>query len=292
MIWLLLSITASSLIFVIFRLFPKVGAHTFPAIVINYFVAATCGFAMLAPEYALSEQFTKPWVVGGLIVGVLFITLFYLMAFTAQRAGVGVTSIATKMSLVIPVAWFMLTDPQDAPSFIKISAIVLAIFGVVLSSRKAKGEPFNWSYALFPVIIFIGSGIIDLVLGQFSHAGYLQSKSDQYLFAALPFVTSAVLGVFVLTARMLKKIPTFNFATLWSGTALGFVNFGSIYFLVRTFDAQLLDRSALIPVNNLGIVLLSALASLFIFGERMTRLKFIGLVLSVIAIGLLVFNRV
>lgn len=287
MIWLGLSIIASTAIFILFRIFPRVGAHTFPAIVINYIVAAACGFTMLAPDYQILAQINEPWVIGGLSVGVLFITLFYLMAFTAQRAGVGVTSIATKMSLVLPVAYFMITDPNDRATPWKIGAVILAIAGVVLSASRGRGHKFNWSYALFPIIIFLGSGVIDLVLGQFSRAAYLKSESDQYLFAALPFVTSSVMGFFVLAARMQKGIPSFNWPTIWSGALLGFINFGSIYFLVRTFDAELLDRSALIPVNNLGIVLLSAAASIVLFGERITKLKLIGLILSILAIGIL-----
>lgn len=291
MIWLVLSILSSSIIFVMFRLLPRFGAHTFPAIVINYMVAASCGLAMLGDDYSIRAQLDKPWISGGLLLGTLFISLFYLMAFTAQRVGVGVTSIATKMSLVIPVAWFMLTDPNDAPTLLKISAVLLAIIGVVLSSRKEKGQPFNWAYALFPVIIFMGSGVIDLVIGHFSQGGHLTSENDQYLFTAMPFLTSSAIGLSVLLGRKIKGLPIFNWPTVIGGMLLGLVNFGSIFFLVRTFDAELLDRSALIPVNNLGVVLVTALASLLLFSERLTRIKSLGLFVSVVAILLLALSK-
>lgn len=291
MIWLVLSILSSSIIFVMFRLLPRFGAHTFPAIVINYMVAAGCGLAMLGNDYSIREQLDKPWISGGLLLGTLFISLFYLMAFTAQRVGVGVTSIATKMSLVIPVAWFMLTDPNDAPTLLKISAVLLAILGVVLSSKKEKGQPFNWAYALFPVIIFMGSGVIDLVIGHFSQDGHLTSENDQYLFTAMPFLTSSAIGLSVLLGRKIKGLPIFNWPTVIGGMLLGLVNFGSIFFLVRTFDAELLDRSALIPVNNLGVVLVTALASLLLFSERLTRIKSLGLFVSVVAILLLALSK-
>lgn len=289
MIWLLLSVLASSAIFVIFRLLPRVGAFTFPTIVVNYFVAAICGLMMIGSDYDITEKFSEVWFRSGLLLGVLFITLFYLMAFTAQRAGVGVTSIATKMSLVLPVAWFMATDPDDAPTFLKIAAVLLAVLGVVLSARKSADGTFKWSYVLFPVIIFVGSGLIDLVLGQFSQGGYLTSESDRYLFASTPFITSTAIGSMVMLMRIRRRLPVINFPTLASGVVLGFVNFGSIYFLVRTFDAGLLDRSAIIPVNNLGVVLFSALASLVLFQERFSMKNRIGLALSIIAIGILLY---
>ncbi len=289
MIWLVLSVVASSAIFVIFRLLPRVGAFTFPAIVVNYIVAAACGFMMIGSDYNIVDQLAQPWFYGGLALGALFISLFYLMAFTAQRTGVGVTSIATKMSLVLPVAWFMITDPEDAPSFLKISAVLLAVAGVVLSARKSQNGTFNWSYVLFPIIIFIGSGIIDLVIGQFSNAVYLQSDDDQYLFAATPFITSTMIGLVVMGGRIVRKQSVMNLPTLLAGITLGLVNFGSIYFLVRTFDAGLLDRSAIIPVNNLGVVLCSALASLIFFREVFSSKNKLGLLLSVLAIAVLLY---
>lgn len=289
MTWLALSVLASSAIFIIFRLLPRVGAFTFPAIVVNYIVAASCGFMMLSHDYPILEKATQPWFYSGLALGALFISLFYLMAFTAQRTGVGVTSIATKMSLVLPVAWFMITDPDDAPTFLKVSAVILAVTGVVLSARKSQNGQFNWSYILFPVIIFIGSGIIDLIIGQFSNDKYLSSSNDQYLFAATPFITSTLIGLVVMAGRLARKQAVMNLPTAIAGVILGLVNFGSIYFLVRTFDAGLLDRSAIIPVNNLGVVLCSALASLLFFNEVFSTKNKVGLALSVLAIVILLF---
>lgn len=287
MIWLILCIASSAAIFVLFRSFPRWGAHTFPAIVVNYAVAASLGLLMLDDGYPLTEKVSEVWVQAGLAIGILFITLFYLMAFTSQRVGVGVASIATKMSLVLPVAWFMLTDPDDAPTVIKITAVLLAVAGVVLSSRRTRTGEFNWSYALFPVIIFVGSGIIDLTLGQFSQGGYLQNESDKYLFSSTPFITAVVLGSAVLVVRAVKGMPVFNLPTILGGSVLGLVNFGSIYFIVMTFDSRILDRSAIIPLNNLGTVLLSALAAYFLFSERFNRSNLLGLGLSVLAIVLL-----
>lgn len=290
MIWLLLSILASSAIFVIFRMLPRIGAYTLPAIVINYVIAAVFGLLLTGNGYDLTQKVTQPWFIAGLSVGVLFISLFYLMAFTAQRTGVGVTSIATKMSLVLPVAWFMATDPNDAPSAVKIGAVALAVVGVVLSAAGGNDRgSFNWSYALFPLIIFVGSGIIDLVIGSFSNGQYFAEAGDRYLFTAAPFITSTLIGAVAVLIQRARGRQVLNFPTLVGGAVLGLVNFASILFLVRTFEAQLLDRSAIIPVNNLGVVLCSALASWWLFREHFSKRKRLGLALSIAAIALLLY---
>ncbi|MCH2198121.1 MAG: EamA/RhaT family transporter [Flavobacteriales bacterium] len=290
MIWLLLSVASSTIIFVLFRLFPKYKAHTLPAIVVNYAVAATLGMVMLEPNYNLEAATQTTWFKGGLMVGVLFISIFFLMAFTAQRMGVAISSIATKMSLVIPVAWFMATDPNDYITGIKIVAVLLALLAVLLSSKRSEGN-FNWSYIAFPVIVFLGSGVIDLVIGHFSDGNQLQSESDRYLFTSAPFMTSMVIGIVALIIRGIKGMPLFNWATVIGGIILGLVNFASIYFLIATFESKFVDRSAIIPINNLGVVLFSSLLAVLFFSEKASKRKLIGLAFAVLSIALLIFNR-
>ena len=270
-------------------MFPKLGVITFPAIVVNYLVAALCGIVMAGNDYSIAEKLHEPWLIGGLSYGVLFISLFYLMAYTSQKIGMSAASVATKMSLVIPVAWFMITDDNDDVTLFKVLAVVLAVFGVLFASRR-QNEKFNWNYLLFPIIIFIGSGIIDLVIGHFSHGSALESQENKYLFTSAPFVTSSVIGAVVLVIRKSKGMPVFNKKTVIAGAILGAVNFGSIYFLVRTIDAHLLDRSAIIPINNLGVVVFSAIAAIIAFRERFSKINIVGLTLSIAAILLLVFG--
>ena len=287
MIYLLLSILSSTGIFLLFRSFPKWNVSTFPAIIINYLVAMACGIAMLSDDFHIKDQLGEPWLQGGLIVGCLFISLFYLMAYTAQKIGVAVSSMATKMSMVIPVAWFMITDPNDPFSRLKTAGVVLAIASVIFTSGKSQTEGIKSKYLLFPLIIFIGSGIIDLVIGHFSE-GHLSERNQQYLFTSAPFFTSGVLGILFLSmgAALGKTKVNINAATVLWGAVLGLVNFASIFFLVNTFEVRLMERSAIIPINNLGIIMLSAILASIIFKEQFTREKILGIALAVVAIAL------
>ncbi len=291
MIYLLLSILSSTGIFLLFRAFPKFKVSTFPAIIINYIVAMTCGVLMLSDDFHIKDQLHEPWLQGGLIVGCLFISLFYLMAYTAQKMGVAVSSMATKMSMVIPVAWFMFSDPTDPFSWIKTIGVILALLSVVLTSGKSKDAQFQWKYLLFPLIIFVGSGIIDLVIGHYSD-GQLSERNQQYLFTSAPFFTSGVLGILFLSigAMLGKTKVNINFSTILWGAVLGLVNFASIFFLVNTFDVRLMERSAIIPINNMGIIVLSAVLAAVMFKEGFTRQKLIGVALALLSIGLVSFQ--
>jgi hypothetical protein len=73
------------------------------------------------------------------------------------------------------------------------------------------------------------------------------------------------------------------------GTLLGAVNFGSIFFMVRTLnysspEGKGFDSSLVFGVNNLGIVTLSVVVGLWVFRERLFPLNWMGIALSGLAI--------
>ena len=103
MIYLVISIAISSTLFVIFKLFEIFKIDTLQAIVVNYLVAAILGFYLSELPVNIAEITHQSWFIGALILGVLFITVFHLMAVTSQRNGLSVASVASKMSLIIGV---------------------------------------------------------------------------------------------------------------------------------------------------------------------------------------------
>jgi len=286
MIYLILSIACSTSIYVIFKLFPKYGIRTFQAIVANYYVAS--GFGLLytssrgGGHYTLSE----PWWINAAIVGTLFITLFYLMAMTSQRHGVTVTGIATKMSMVIPAFFFIIYDPSESWHPAKLTGIALGIVAVFLTTTSGKNNSKIKLAALAPIVLFVGSGILDLVLA-LTEKWHLTSDGNYRDFVPAPFGIAACLGTIVILFRAIsgkEKIGAKNFL---AGLFLGLVNYGSIYFLLRILGSGILDRSGVIPANNMGVVALSAIVGITFFREKLSRRKFFGILLALVAIALL-----
>ncbi|MFT6826083.1 MAG: drug/metabolite transporter (DMT)-like permease, partial [Patiriisocius sp.] len=138
MIYLLLSIFASTLIFVIFKLFARYDINTLQAIVVNYVVACICGLISYENSLELSLIPRYNWFYYTLGLGALFIIVFNLMATTTQRSGLSVVSVATKMAVVIPIA-FGLWYYQEPIGFFKGVGIVFALLAVYLASVKTKG---------------------------------------------------------------------------------------------------------------------------------------------------------
>src|SRR5688572_21001933 len=100
---LTLSVICATFLFVSFKFFARYGINNFQGLVFNYWTAAAFAFLMNAKTN--TEQLDKiPHVLPAtLVIGFMFITVFFITAITTQKLGLAVASVAAKMSVVIPV---------------------------------------------------------------------------------------------------------------------------------------------------------------------------------------------
>lgn len=282
MINLYLSIGCSALIFIIFKYFEKVKVHNLGAIVVNYFIAGSVGVLTSTKNYSLSDSFHSDWFFNAIILGVVFISLFNIMAVTTQKFGAPIASIANKMALVIPVVFAIIFYNEEA-SVLKIIGITLALFGLFFSTfskRKSTNKEQKTGIWL-PILLFIGSGFIDTFL-KYSQGKFINSSLDAQQFSSTIFFTAFSLGLIIVLFKARKEF--LNVKTLIAGTILGIVNYGSIFFLVESFSSTGMESSVIFPINNMGVVLLAAIASYFVFKEKLSKVNLFGLALSLVAL--------
>lgn len=285
MIFLALSIIASTLIFVIFRLFASYNINTLQAIVVNYFVACSCGVIGYQNSIELSAIPQYNWFYYTLALGALFIIVFNLMAITTQHSGLSVVSVATKMALVIPIA-FGLWYYQEPLGPFKAAGIVLALVAVYLVAvKKDSGIILQKRNLVFPMLVFLGSGLIDTSLN-FLQNDFITDKSLIPLFSSTIFMTAGVIGIMVLVAQKIKGVLVLEFKNIIAGIVLGIPNYFSIYFLVKALRSDLFDSSGIFTINNVGIVIVSTLLGIVFFKEQLSIKNWIGITLAVISIAL------
>jgi drug/metabolite transporter (DMT)-like permease len=290
MIYLLLSIFASTLIFVIFKLFARYDINTLQAIVVNYVVACICGLISYENSLELSLIPRYNWFYYTLGLGALFIIVFNLMATTTQRSGLSVVSVATKMAVVIPIA-FGLWYYQEPIGFFKGVGIVFALFAVYLASVKTKGGMrLKSKNLLFPILVFFGSGLIDTSIN-FLQNDFIGDKSLIPLFSATIFAAAAILGLFVVAIQKIRGVFKFETKNMVAGIVLGVPNYFSIFFLVKSLRSDLFDSSGIFTINNVAIVILSTVVGILFFKENLSLKNWIGIVLAIISIGLVTIAR-
>ncbi len=288
MIWLILSILCSSLIFVAFKSFERYRVSNLQAIVVNYFVAFSVGLLGGEFDWHAGEVLHKPWFSSTLILGIIFISLFQLMALVSQRWGVSAVSVAVKMSLVIPVV-FAIWRYHESLGIIKLSGIIAALLAVYFATRKPEKTKRDWRLAFLPLLLFLGSGFLDAFLAY--NQNELVPEAESAYFSSQIFLMAGIMGVLWFAIAWARKRQQPQWRAIWGGIALGIPNYGSIYFLLRALGSNNLGSSVIFPINNVGIVLLSVILGRLLFSEKISTINLAGIILAMLAIGLMTIAK-
>jgi len=111
------------------------------------------------------------------------------------------------------------------------------------------------------------------------------------LYSCLSFITAGTIGILLLTARYFVKGILPSRRDILAGVLLGTVNYGSIYFLVESYHANLLSTAQTLQVNNLAVVVLGAFAARLIFKESWSKVNLLGIALGIIALSILICSH-
>ena len=284
MIYLLLSVIASTLIFIIFKLFETYKVHTLQAIVFNYVFACLFGLYNYDSAINVSQVVASDWFWGAAALGFLFIAIFNVMALTAQKNGLSVASVASKMSVVIPVI-FGFYVYNEGMGLQKIIGILLALVAVYLTSIREKSDVNIRKNLWLPIVLFCGSGVIDTSI-KYIETTYLPDNGIP-IFSATVFAFAFVIGSLLISYHAIKGQVRFEVKSLIGGFFLGLVNYYSIYYLLRALNHETLESSSLFTINNVAIVMLSTLLGLMVFKERISKKNWIGIGLAICSIVLI-----
>jgi drug/metabolite transporter (DMT)-like permease len=282
MFFVVATILLNVVISAIFKLFPKYKIDALQAIVVNYVVCVVTG-TLFAGEFPFTAHYTsQSWFPWSLLMGACFISIFNLIAFCTRVDGITTTTIANKLSLVIPVV-FSVVAFHEGITWLRIVGVALA-FPAVYFTTRVKGDTGGSGQNLFwPALLFVSSGALDTLVN-YVQRSHLSDAGHQAIFTIFSFSTAAVIGLtlfLVLTVTGKMKLHPKNIV---AGICVGVPNFFSIYFLIRALNSNVMKSSAAIPVINIGILVASSLTAIFLFREQVTKQRIFGLVLAVVAI--------
>lgn len=287
MLDIILAILCFTLILVLFKLFSRFGVDDLQALLVNYFVAGAMGIFFNDQSLTISGVFEADWLYHALTIGVLFITVFILLAKSTQKVGIAISTVANKMSVVIPVtAAFFLYN--DSLGFVKIGGILLALAGVYLTSTKGRKLSFDPKYLWLVVLIFLGQGMADII---FNHAQQVHVNDEEVgIFFTTLFGAAAIGGTLALIIRLIKGTTKLQFKNILWGIGVGVPNYLTLWFFFRALESGIFESSQIYPFINIGVVILSALIGFFAFKEKLGMSNWLGIIISVLAIGLISFS--
>src|ERR1700741_4311941 len=190
MTFLLLSIVVSTLFGISFKIISLRNINSFQAIIVNYIIAGSLGFLMTKSDVTPLNVFEQPWIYFGIGLGVIFISSLFVIAETTAKYGISVAQVANRMSIVVSISIAVLFYGDDFSIF-KIVGILLAIAAVYLVSHKENaGKTSAKFWWLFPLIIFICSGIIDSSINHVQKFLLRENSIDLDAFLSTIFATA------------------------------------------------------------------------------------------------------
>jgi len=291
MMYLIGSIVLTSYLTLSFKACEKYGVNVFQAIVFNYITCVITGSIVNGSFPIHAENIQTPWFGWAMIMGAMFVSIFNIVAITAQKNGVAVASVANKLSLIIPVVLSVYLYNETVAGW-KAMGVALALVAVVLTcyTNTEKGhaaQKSKWLY-LLPLVLFISSGLLDALINHVQLTYVTAENNNDYLVSS--FFSAATIGSLILLIQLIRRKQQFVWKNLFAGILIGIPNYFSIWCLVHFLQESPWQTSASIPVNNMGIVLFSAVVAWLLFKEQLTKINWIGILLSLVAIYLIAFG--
>ncbi|HEV2540742.1 MAG TPA: EamA/RhaT family transporter [Frateuria sp.] len=284
MIYLLFAALCSVLVSVLLKLARRLEVDVGQAIAWNYVAAVALSAWAFAPTASSLRAAAAVWP-ALLGLGVLLPTIFLALAGSVRHAGIVRSEVAQRLSLMLSLlaAFVLFGEPLSAAKAWGVAAGLAALAGLVW--RPARGgadtaaDAARW---LFPLLVFLGFGVIDVLFKRVAQAGVPLGAALLAMFALALLVSLLLQGW-----RLARTNVRLGRRSVAAGLLLGLLNFGNILFYLRAHQA-LPGRPALVFAGmNLGVVAFGALAGLVLFRERLSRLNLAGLALAVAAIALL-----
>ncbi|KAF2329889.1 DMT family transporter [Flavobacterium daemonense] len=282
MLFLILSILCSVTVGVIFKLTRKYNPDPVQIITFNYVMALILCYFTFSPDIA-EVHADAPWNIY-IAVGILLPIVFLFLFSSIKHMGIVKTDAAQRLSLFIPIIAAWLIFKEDFNSYKVIGLIIGFIALLFILKKQTENDQNKWIY---PAVVFLGFGIIDILFKQIA------------LYVLLPYTTSLFvvfgisLGISVLIVlyNLMSKKEKLQPKNMLFGALVGIFNFGNILFYLKAHKAFSENPSTVFAGMNIGVIVLGSLVGLLFFKEKLSKINFIGVFLALIAIVFIVFSQ-
>lgn len=284
MIYLILAILFSTGVFVAMRLFEKFKLDNHQALMWNYVFATTTGFIVCERFDTLPQLVAEPWFGLSILTGFWFIFTYLLMAASTQRSGVTVTSLSSKLSVVLPTlaGVVLFSETLNFKASMGIVFALVALVLVVGGKNDSDNVKKNW---LLPVLIFFGTGTGDILMKitEQQHTG-----GDMGFMIAFIYFVALIFGIIIVVCDIIRGKSKWQWKNSIGGIMLGVINYFSTYCVYNAM--RYFDNVVLFPIYNIGVVSLTAVIGWLAFQEKLTWKNYLGLAIAIIAVILIAFR--
>ncbi len=282
MINIIYTILLFNILIIVFKMFERYKVDNLQGLIVNYLTAAGCSYFFLEQDFSLNHVLNSEWIYHAMIIGTLFIIVFNFYAFGTQKIGISITTLANKISLIIPVSAALILYPEkESFTMLKGIAFFLALVGIYLSTTKSGRLTFNNKYIWIIILVFIGQGVSDAIFNDFAQKF---PNEGGYLFFMTLFFFASISGILILSGKSIISNNTLQLKSLFWGIIFGIPNFFSLVFFLKALNDPELSSSIVFPLVSMGVIVSSSIIGMILFKEKLSKNNWIGILLSICAI--------
>lgn len=288
MFYIFLSICCCVTVSVLLKLAKRYEINVAHAVVWNYLVAAGLAGAIYKPTVGVVMKNGSLWGLY-ILLGILLPLLFVFLGRSVRYTGIVRTELAQRLSLFIPLlVSFSLFG--EALSVVKLIGAALGFVAILFTVSRSKAKvPVSivkeWTW-LYPLIVFFGMGVIDVLFRQLAVYQTIPYTTSLFVVLSLAFLFSV--STFLIAFAFKKT--RFNMVNFFCGLLLGLFNFGNILFYLKAHRAISSNPSIVFSAMNIGVIVAGTFVGVALFRERLTLINKIGIVLALAAILLISFS--
>jgi drug/metabolite transporter (DMT)-like permease len=279
MFYVFISIFCSVLVSILLKVAKRYEVNMVQAISINYAVAASACLFIFKPSLNFPTESTLDTYA---LLGLLLPTLFIILAISVTKSGIVRTDIAQRLSLLIPLlaAFLLFGEPVSNQKMIAIVVGIVAVLFSIPWKQNQASASYSW---LYPLLVFIGMGIIDVFFKQLATFSEIPFTTSLFWVFVLSFFVSLILLAY---SRYIQQ-KHLKIKNMIFGMVLGAFNFGNILFYLKAHKALSTQPSIVFTSMNIGVIALGSLVGLWLFKEKLSRLNYMGIALALLAIILI-----
>lgn len=286
MLFVLISVICSVTVSVIIKLARRHSISVTQMIAWNYPIAVILNYIFYKPAFEFQALNDGNWKIF-LLLGLLLPSVFLAIAASIRYTGIVRTEIAQRISILIPlIAAFLIFN--ENPTTQSIIGIFIGIAAVICSfnwQTDSKNDA-GYKYWLYPLIIFFGMGLIDVLFKQVAQLETAYTTSIFFIF----LIALSVSFVYILGRVASKKERLSLGSAIW-GISIGLFNFGNILFYMKAHKAIPNNPSVVFTAMNIGVIALGAMVGILVFGEKLSKLNKIAILLAILSILIIAGNE-
>jgi drug/metabolite transporter (DMT)-like permease len=276
--FLALGVVFASAMAMIMKVADSLGLDLGQFLAFNYLV---CSLGLLFWGAWQSFSLNSPFIWSiGVFIGFMYVLSLWLFDKAIANGGLALSTTLMRLSAAIPTLGSLLFFAENANQY-QVLGLILAFLSLPLANKEplrvGQAGKEAWKGMLWGVLLFAVFGLTDFT---FKIQAEIEPLADPKPLMAIIFGTALLL-----TFPQLFKGNRPSKSCFFWGVALGIMNVLGTYFWIRTLFH--LPGAIAYPTLGLGVILVTTLASLFIWREKLRPANYAFLALASLAVVLI-----